>query len=90
MTRTARSCIPQSQATAARPEPSVRGTIFQPVPLHSEQFSSGIGSLSLDGERKLPKPQHTSVQLARQAVCFGKTVEGKIRVTVGTGVENLF
>src|SRR5580692_8724263 len=43
MTRSARSCMPQSQATATLPAaPSDRGTSFQPVPLQSMQFSSAM------------------------------------------------
>src|SRR5215470_16065858 len=41
--RPARSCMPQSQATATLPAaPSGRGTSFHPVPLHSVQFSKAI------------------------------------------------
>jgi hypothetical protein len=43
ITRSARSCIPQSQATAIVPgAPSVRGTSFHPVPLQSVQFSKAM------------------------------------------------
>src|SRR5580704_15150820 len=50
MTRSERSSMPQSQATATLPEaPSGRGTSFQPVPLQSEQFSSAMRTAYVRG-----------------------------------------
>src|SRR5215469_13090047 len=46
--RTARSSMPQSQATATFPrDPSARATSFHPVPLHSGQLSRAIASTAL-------------------------------------------
>src|SRR5580658_6961746 len=50
MTRSERSSIPQSQATAILPAaPSGRGMSFQPVPLQSEQFSSAMRTAYVQG-----------------------------------------
>jgi len=42
MLRLARSPVPQSQATANFPGPSLRAMSFQPVPWQYGQFSEGI------------------------------------------------
>jgi hypothetical protein len=80
--------MPQSHATATLPRaPSLRGTIFHPVPLHNEQFSRAICKPARRGAALLRPTlaqlsipcKHTGPHAWRQAAALKKLWNAQLR-----------